>query len=243
MDKLNLSRSELIFCGILLLGAVGFGVYRLDQAIYKMRAPQIFEEATQIVDPGETLSLAYREVGREDNQITWNGTVEMTVKKVALYHSYTDARTAGERVANPNGLLGDKNNPFLIIEVDVTNIDADEDGNTVHGDGTAAGVSSDTDGAITLRQVFSLYSETPFNHTGSYLASSLWCVDGKSSSDYSTVASIPQGQTAHVTLGFSLEEGAEEHLDGAFLEYRSFYDLMSIGSPAFEGETHAAASN
>ena len=68
MGKLNLSRSEVIFCGIMLLGAAGFGIHRLGQAIYKMQEPQIFEDAARIIPLGETLSLTVVEVAVKKRQ-------------------------------------------------------------------------------------------------------------------------------------------------------------------------------
>lgn len=240
MNKLKLSRAELISCGLLLLGAAGFGIYRLDQALYKMREPHILEDATRIIPLGETLSLTYREIGREHNSVPWNGTVEMTIQKVALYPSYADAHAAEKNVTNPNGLLNDstKDDPFLVVEVAVKNIDAEE------GDFTwrYANVTdiSGSDGAITLQQLFDLYSDTPIDDNGQYLASSLWCVDGESSSEYSAEAILPQGETALITLGFTLENGAEEYLDEMSLIYRSIFDRLAIGSPTLGGETDEA---
>lgn len=240
MGKLNLSRSEVIFCGIMLLGAAGFGIHRLGQAIYKMQEPQIFEEATRTVAPGETLSLTYREVGQQHNSVPWNGTVEMTIQKVALYPSYADAHAAEKNVTNPNGLLNDsiKDNPFLVVEVAVKNIDAEE-GDFTWRYANVTGISG-SDGAITLQQLFDLYSDTPIDDNGQYLASSLWCVDGESSSEYSAEAVLPQGETALITLGFTLENGAEEHLDEMSLIYRSIFGRLAIGSPTLGGETDEA---
>ena len=244
IGKLKLSRSELVVCGALLLGAAGFGVYRLGQAIYDMREPQIFEEATRTVALGETISLTYREVGQECNYIPWNGTVEMTVQRVALYPSYTDAGAAEEDAGNPNGLLNDSNrdDPFLVVEVEVTNIDAEEGGYWWHQGSVDAMGISDSDGAVTLQDTFSLYSDTPFNGNGNYLASALWCVDGVSSSEYGNSVDVPQGETVRVTLGFPLADGTEERLDGASLIYNSIFDRMDIGSPTLGGESDEAAS-
>lgn len=183
MGKLNLSRSEVIFCGIMLLGAAGFGIHRLGHAIYKMQEPQIFEDATRIIPLGETLSLT-------------------------------------------------------VVEVAVKNIDAEE-GDFTWRYANVTGISG-SDGAITLQQLFDLYSDTPIDDNGQYLASSLWCVDGESSSEYSAEAVLPQGETALITLGFTLENGAEEHLDEMSLIYRSIFDRLAIGSPTLGGETDEA---
>lgn len=245
IGKLKVSRSELVVCGVLLLGAAGFGVYRLGQAVYDMREPQIFEEATQTVAPGEPISLTYREVGQQCNYIPWNGVVEMTVQRVALYPSYADASAAEEDAGNPNGLLNDSNkgDPFLVVEVEVANVDAEEGDYWWNRSNMEAAGISGSDGAITLQDGFNLYSETPFNDSGSYLASALWCVDGASSSEYGNSVNVPQGETVHVTLGFPLEEGAEDRLDGASLIYGgSIFDRMDIGSPTLGGEDDEAAS-
>ena len=235
MNKHKLSRAELVSCGLLLLGAAGLCVYRLNQAAYKAQEPHIFEKATHIVALGETLSLTHREVGREHNFIPWSGTVEMTIQKVTLYASYADACVLEKDVANPNGLLNDttKDCPFLVIEVQVTNVDAEE-GNFTWRYADATGISG-SDGAITLRSTFHLYSDVPFGDDGRYISSALWCVDGESSSDYGASVDVPQGHTVHVVLGFPLEDGAEEQLDGASLMYESVYDRMDIGSPVLGG--------
>lgn len=242
IGKLKLSRSELVVCGALLLGAAGFGIYRLSQAIYDIREPQIFEEATRTVSLGEPLSLTYREVGNQSNYIPWNGTVEMAVQRVALYPSYAEANTAEKNADNPNGLLNSLNrdDPFLIVEVEVTNVDADE-GDYWWRNANTTGISG-SDGAITLEGVFNLYSDTPFNDDDNYLSSALWCVDGVSSSEYDNLVDVPQGETVYVTLGFSLKDGAEEHLDDASLIYRSIFDRMDIGSPTLGGANNDAAS-
>lgn len=242
MNKLKLSRAELVSCGLLLLGAAGFGVYRLGQAAYKAQEPRIFEEATRIVALGETILLTHREVGREHNFIPWNGTVEMTIQKVALYASYADAYLSEKDVANPNGLINDttKDCPFLVVEVRVTNVDAEE-GDFTWRYADVTGISG-SDGAITLQSAFHLYSDVPFGDGDRYISSALWCVDGESSSDYGASVDIPQGHTVHVVLGFPLEDGAEGQLDGASLMYESVYDRMDIGSPALGGETYASVS-
>ena len=164
----------------------------------------------------------------------------MTIQKVALYPSYADAHAAEKNVTNPNGLLNDsiKDNPFLVVEVAVKNIDAEE-GDFTWRYANVTGISG-SDGAITLQQLFDLYSDTPIDDNGQYLASSLWCVDGESSSEYSTEAVLPQGETALITLGFTLENGAEEHLDEMSLIYRSIFDRLAIGSPTLGGETDEA---
>lgn len=217
---------------------MGFGAHRLSQVAYKMSEPQIFEDATQTVAPGETLALSYRDVGQQCNYVPWNGTVEMTIQRIVLYPSYTAAKNAGEAAGNPNGLLHSEEDPFLILDIEVTNIDAEE-GDYAWRNQTI----SNSDGAITLQQDFQLYSSTAFNHTGSYLFPALWCVNGETSSDYSARTDIPQGETAHVILGFSLEEGAEERLDGAALIYNSIFDRMDIGSPTLGGEADGAVSH
>ena len=51
---------------------------------------------------------------------------------------------------------------------------------------------------------------------------------------------MPQGETALITLGFTLENGAEEHLDEMSLIYRSIFDRLAIGSPTLGGETDEA---
>lgn len=244
IGKFKLSRAELVVCGALLLGAVGFGIYQLSQVIYDMREPQIFEEAIRTVVPGDPLSLTYREVGQQSNYIPWDGTVEMTVQKVVLYPSYADASASEKNVGSANGLLNDTNrdDPFLVVEVEVTNIDAEEGDYWWNRSNMEAAGISDSDGAITLQDHFSLYSESPFDSNGNYLPSALWCVDGVSSSEYGNSVNVPQGESVRVTLGFPLEDGAEEHLNRASLIYDSVFDRMDIGSPTLGGEANEAAS-
>jgi hypothetical protein len=238
VGKFKLSRGEFIFCGVLLLGAAGYGVYRLDQARLIAQAPQIIEDATQTVAFGETLSLTHRSIPRiTTNNIAWNGTVEMTLKRVVLYPSYTDALAAGESVANPNRLLHDESLPFLVVEVETVNVDAEE------GDFSYVGKDvSKTDGAVTLQSFdFDLYS-TKFQSDSTMSPETCWC-DGASLSDYDATFDVAQGTTVHVTLGYSLEDGNEGYLDGASLTYISIYDLMSIGTPAVGGEVDEAAAH
>lgn len=244
IGKLKLSRAELVVCGALLLGAVGFGVYQLGQAIYDMHEPQIFEEATRTVVPGEPLSLTYREVGQQSNYIPWDGTVEMTVQKVALYPSYTDASASEKNVGSANGLLNDTNrsDPFLVVEVEVANIDAEEGDYWWNQSNMEAAGTSDSDGAITLQDHFSLYSDASFGGNVNSISSALWCVDGVSSSEYGNSVNVPQGESVYVTLGFPLEDGAEEHLNGASLIYDSIFDRMDIGSPTLGSEANETVS-
>jgi hypothetical protein len=210
-----------------------YGIRAWDQAAYKAQEAQIFKDATQTTEFGETASLTYREVGRECNWIPWNGVVEMTLQNVTLYSSYTDALAAGESVSDPNGQLYDESCPFLVVEVEVANVDADEGG--FSWDTSVQGVAGD--GAVTLHNTgFNLYSETGLNERGCYMAPSTWCADGVSSSELAVEVDVAQGQTLHITLGFMLDRGAEERLDGASLIYDSRYDLMSIGTPAVGGE-------
>ena len=232
MKSPSFSRSEFAVMGLLLLGGATFGAYRLNQAVYKANEPNIFEGATQIATPGEPLLFTYREVGQECNYIPWSGNVAMTLKEIELYQSYTAAARVDSRVRDCNSLLHDEKAPLLLIEVEIENIDAEEGEYSWH----QVDVST-TDGTITVEQeAFELFSEAPFNDDGNYLRSVIWCVNGKTSNEHGNLVDLARGETTYITLGFTLEDGAENRLGDAFLIYGgAFFDRMSIGSPTFGG--------
>ena len=229
MKTRRLSRSEFVTCGVLLIGAAGFGIYKLNEQLYIANLPQLEESETQTVAFGETLSLTYREIGQENNVVPWTGDVEMTLSRVKLYGSYTEALASEEKLSlcTPNGGLHDESDPFLVVGIEVRNVDASQ-----------AGFSWDTDadsipqGCVGLNTMdFMLNDHPDSTMLGNRDMPVCACVNGADLSDYyqSTLFTLAQNETKNVYLGFTLEDGKEGSLSGACLQYRSPYDSLDLG--------------
>ena len=201
----------------------------MSERLYAENLPQLAEDATQSVAFGETLSLTYREVGRENNAVPWTGNVEMTLCRVKLYGSYTEALASEEQlgICTPNGLLHDESLPFLVVDLEVRNVDASQAG--FAWDADAASISQ---GSVGLNATDFLLNDHPDSTiSGDRDVPVCACVDGTDLSDYyqSTLFTLAQNETRDVYLGFTLEDGEEGSLSGACLEYRSPYDNLDLG--------------
>lgn len=225
-----ISRSEAIAGGILLLGAVGFGLTKLDSYLYTENFPKLAEEETHTAALGETLALTNRDIGRETNYIPWTGNVEMAVRRVQLYESYPAAAKVEKGLGQPNGMLHNESDLFLVLEVEMHNADAEQAGFSWASDG-------EPEIARTALLRFMNFRIHPSN--GDELPPTTACVDGTDYSDYYADTSflLTQGMSSDALLGFSLEDWAEDDLKGAWLGYTSQYDRLDIGSPALGGET------
>lgn len=215
--------------GVLLLGCVGFGAFKLSERRYVDSLPQLADDSTQTVAFGETMSLTYREIGRESNYIPWTGSVEVTLRQAKLYSSYIEANSSEDWLGgcSPNGLLHDEGDPFLVVGLEVRNADASQ-----------AGFSWDADAQSVPPGCVGLHSDSFLIDDRASSADSAArnspacaCVGGVDLSDYyeSTLFTLAQGESLEVHLGFTLEDGAESSLPGACLEYRSPYDRLDLG--------------
>lgn len=235
MEKPRLTRSEFIVGGLIVLGAAGFGLYKLDEYSYAANFSQIAEEATRTVVPGETLELTNRDIGRENNYVPWTGDVGLTVQRVSLYGSYTEAKDVEDELGNPNNSFSDETVPFLVVELEVRNVDA-EWGNFSW---------SGTDDSVLPGTIRLHSTDFVLCGKGFSLGIATAVIGGKDLSDYygDTSFTLSQGDSATVLLGFSLEEGKEKNLDGAYIYLVSSYDRLDLGSPTLGGETDESVSS
>ena len=236
MPTKRMRRGELIVAAVIVLIAVlGFGGYQLNQVMYKENEPQLFEEATRSVNLGEPMTITYREIGKQCNYVRWNGDVELTVQSATLYSSYSEALEA-------EGYLGEANNrslvedgPFLVTKLDVLNIDAVENDLWWNNDKDEA-----PEGGIVLEMgMFDIYLSSPFGFDGGspeVLAWCTWLANDQTSGLYEKASiDLRRGETAHIVLGFSLDEDEAAKLGDAFLVCSSVFDRFYLGSPSLEG--------
>lgn len=226
MPTKRMRRGELIAAAVIVLViALCVGGYYLSQAIYKANEPQLFEDSTQAVNAGEPMSITYRKIGKQCNYVCWYGDVEMTVRSAVLYDSYPDALEAEGDLGKTNSLFHDGSKPFLVVRLDVTNIDAVEHDLWWNNDKDAA----PENGVVLNMDGFRIYTSTPFGGNTDSFTWCTWLANGQTSGPYEHASiDLLQGETTHVVLGFSLEDGEEDRLADAFLICDSTFDRFYL---------------
>ena len=219
-------RGELIAAAVIVLViALCVGGYYLSQAIYKANEPQLFEDSTRSVNAGEPMTITYREIGKECNYVKWYGDMELTVQSAVLYDSYPEAREAEGDLGKTNSLFHDGSKPFLVVRLDATNIDAVEHDLWWNNDKDAA----PENGVVLNMHGFDICTSTPFGGNAERLVWCTWLANGQTSGAYEKAEiDLLQGETAHVVLGFSLEDGEEDRLADAFLVCTSIFDRFYL---------------
>lgn len=221
MTKARFTRAEAITVGVLALGAVGFGVYKINEQLYIQSLPQLMEEATQVVDSGQAMELTYKEVGStEHNSIPWNGVVEMTLQRMKLYESFDAAQACEGEIGSSNGLLRE-DAPYLVIELGISNVDAVE-----------TGFSWDTNVDLAGQGVRLLSSGflVCFGSINDSKAPATVVVGGQDCSAYEAYYDLSQGESVTALVGYSLSDGYDERLESAWFTYVSPYDKIDLAS-------------
>ncbi len=219
MTKARFTRAEVITVGVLALGAVGFGVYKINEQLYIQSLPQLMEEATQVVDSGQAMNLTYKEVGStEHNSIPWSGVVEITLQRMELYGSFDEAQASEDEIDSSNGLLRE-DAPYLVIELGISNVDAVE-----------TGFSWDTNADLAGQGVRLLSSGflVCFGSINDSKAPVTVVIDGQDCSAYEAYFDLPQGESVTALVGYSLSDGYDERLDSAWFTYVSPYDKIDL---------------
>lgn len=221
MTKARFTRAEAITVGVLALGAVGFGVYKINEQLYIQSLPQLMEEATQVVDSGQVMELTYKEVGStEHNSIPWNGVVEMTLQRMKLYESFDAAQACEGEVGSSNGLLRE-DAPYLVIELGISNVDAVETGFSwdMNADLAGQGVRLLSSGFLVC-----------FGSINDSKAPAAVVVGGQDCSAYEAYYDLSQGESVTASVGYSLSDGYDERLESAWFTYVSPYDKIDLAS-------------
>ncbi len=233
MTKARITRAEAITLGVLAVGAVGFGVYKYREQLYIQSLPRLMEEATQVTEPDQAMELTYREVGStEYNCIPWDGIVEMRLSGARLYENYAQAQAAEGELGSSNGLLRE-DAPYLVIELEVSNVDAVETG-------YAWDVNADApDHGVRLLSTGFLLCFGSFNDAKS---PAMLVIDGQDCSDYESYFDLVQGGEATAFMGFSLDEDYGERLESAWLTYVSPFDKIDLSSVSLGGEGDGTSS-
>ena len=229
-------RGELIVAAVILtIIALGAGGFYLSQTMYKANEPKLFEESTRLANLGDSMTITYREVGKQPNYVQWHGDVELTVQSATLHGSYSEALEAEGYLGEANNRSLTENRPFLVVKLDVTNIDAVENDLWWNGNKDEA----PKDGIALDMSAFSIYLSNPFGFDGrspEVLGWCTWLANGQTSGLYEKASiDLKQGETAHVVLGFPVDSDEVAKLDDAFLVCSSVFDRFYLGSPSLEG--------
>lgn len=187
------------FCIIPAVALVaGIGIYYGSQAIHQRAAEQRIAEATTTVAAGETALI----VGNEDGSdgIPWKGTMGVCVKRSVLYPSFTAAQKV-EALGNIATEGQDESDPYLVVDLILTNIDAQARYPLV--DANQAPVYENGLNTSIFMLQGRQYSHLPLSVASSQTFISTWTL------------LLDVGEKTTLQLGFSIPNN--ESLDGAYL--------------------------
>lgn len=145
MRTTGMSRKERSFCIALLAAlAMGGALYLADNLIRQNINQTAIDEVTTVISPGQMAHVSGNSDGSDG--IPWSGTMNVQVIGCTLYESFTQAQATCD-LGNLAHEGQDENDPYLVVELRLSNIDAqtkshlvDENQNSVDKNGVNASI-------------------------------------------------------------------------------------------------------
>lgn len=141
----GITKRERVFCIALLAALLIAGALYLAGSLVRQDAAQkAVEDAATTTAPGQTAHITGNSDGSDG--IPWGGTMDLQVTGCTLYKSFIQAQAACD-LGNIASEGQDENDPYLVIELQLSNVDAqarypliDDAQTAVHENGVNASI-------------------------------------------------------------------------------------------------------
>lgn len=217
MRTTGMSRKERSFCIALLAAlAIGGALYLAGNFIRQGINQTAIEEATTVIEPGQTAHISRNSDG--SNGIPWNGTMDVQITGCTLYESFTQAQAACD-LGNLAHEGQDESDPYLVVELQLSNINAQARGSLI--DGTQNPVNKNGVNASIFMLQGDAYSYLPLSVMTEQPSFATWTF------------LFDMGETTTLRLGYSIP--ASENLSDPYVYVATPLWRLQLEIPTKEG--------